>query len=70
MAEAGITEKILVDAIARFAAADPDNAGVAELLRNGISTGKLQNHEWIANILLEPHCSAHTEESSDEAPES
>lgn len=69
MSEKGITEKILLDTVARFEGVEPSNISAAKLLRKGVAEGKLQNSQWIAEILLNTADSTVTEESSNETSE-
>jgi hypothetical protein len=70
MAEKGITEKILIETIAFFESAEPGNAAVAKLLREGIAGGRFKDSDWIAEILLNTKDSMVTGESPNEDPES
>jgi hypothetical protein len=70
MDQTGITETILYDTITRFESSDRSNGLVANLLRNGIQEGQLQDSEWIANILIDTEDSTLPKESPNEAPES
>lgn len=67
MDEIAITEKILLDTVARFESANSGNAAAAKLLREGIAGGKLQDSDWIAKILLNTNDGILTEESVNEA---
>lgn len=70
MAETGITEKILLETIAFFESAEPNNVAAAKFLREGVAGGRFKDSEWIAEILLITEDSIVTRESPDEDTES
>jgi len=69
MAEMTITEQVLLRALDAFQDADPTNAAAAELLRDGLGKGKLQDAEWITDVLLNAADSLPSEGCSGEDPE-
>jgi len=70
MSELGIPETILANALDQFLYADPRNAETAKLLQAGVTTGRLQDSEWLAKILSDTDDTTLTPRSVNEAPES
>ncbi len=51
MGQGGIVYQIIIKTIGQFSDRDPSHAAVVALLVEGAEKGKLQDSEWIAQIL-------------------